>query len=229
MDHILSFSSLFLIAILAVIIYKFGTHIHKNEYRYYAGMGILALIGTVFALLNEFGHVDIEGITFVYQVFFQGHLTLAFFVIVMYGGAFKKKSKPKITIMKVRREMAILGFLTLIPHAVLLIMTALNANNPTGVIAFTILLPLTVTSWPRLRKKMHAYEWRGFHKWAYLAYAAIFAHLAAINIVAQEDSLRFVRLAIYTIIFAVYTILKLKNHVFVEKPEPKAKKTKANG
>lgn len=223
MEHVLSFSGVFLIVILALVIYKYGKHIHKNEYRYYGIMAFLAVIGTVFAVLHQLEVVNVE-IPFIYELFFQGHLTLAFFVIVMYGGAFKNKSKPKITIMKVRREMAILGFLTLIPHAVLLIITALNANNPTGVIAFTILLPLAVTSWPRLRKKMHAYEWRGFHKWAYLAYASIFAHLAAINILAQDDAFRYVRLAIYVVIFGLYTFLKFKNHVLVENPAPKSKK-----
>lgn len=225
MDILLSFSTLIWLVILIGFIVKFGMHLHKNEYRYYLGMSLLALLGTVFALLHQFGHVDILALDVLYPLFFQGHLTLAFFIIVMYGGAFKKKSKAKITIMKVRREMAILGFLTLIPHAVLLIVTALKAMNPTGVIAITILMPLFVTSFPKIRKKMHPTEWRGFHRWAYLAYLAIFAHLAAINIIAQDDTFRFVRLSIYIVIFGVYTILKFKNHILVEGKQ--AKKTKA--
>ncbi len=221
MEHILGFSSVFLIVLLWIIISKFGTHIHKNEYKYYVGMGLLAAVGTVFAVLHQLDMVSVD-LPVLYQIAFQGHLTLAFFVIVMYGGAFKNKSKPKITIMKVRREMAILGFITLIPHAVLLITTALNANNPTGVIAITILFPLFLTSFPKIRKKMHAYEWRGFHKWAYFAYLAIFSHLLAINILAQDDALRFVRMTIYIIIFGVYTYLKFKNYILVEKPVKKA-------
>ncbi len=226
MDILLSFSTLIWLVILTGFIIKLGTHLHKNEYRYYLGMTVLAIIGTVFALLHQFGRTDVLGLDVLYPLFFQGHLTLAFFIIVMYGGAFKKKTKPKITIMKVRREMAILGFLTLIPHAVLLIITALEAMNPTGVIATTILLPLFITSFPKLRKKMHPTEWRGFHRWAYLAYLAIYAHLAAINLIAQDDAFRFVRLGIYTIIFGIYTILKFKNYILIKDKKPKkAKKT----
>ncbi len=220
MDYLLSFSSLYLIVLLWLIISKFGTHIHKNEYRYYLGMSILVLFGAIFAVLHQLEIVNVTK-PVLYEIAFQGHLTLAFFVIVMYGGAFKNKSKPKITIMKVRREMAILGFLTLIPHAVLLIITALNAGNPTGAIAFILLLPLFITSFPKLRKKMHPYEWRGFHKWAYIAYFSIFAHLIIINIFAQEDALRFVRMSIYILIFGIYTVLKFKNHILVENKTPK--------
>lgn len=224
MDILFGFSTLIWLGILVLVITNFGSHLHKHETKYYIGMAVLSIIGTVMALLNQFGNIDVLGLNVIYPLFFQGHLTLAFFIIVMYGGAFKKKSKAKITIMKVRREMAILGFLTLIPHAVLLIVTALSAMNPTGVIATTLLLPLFVTSFPKLRKKMHPVEWRGFHRWAYLAYLAIFAHLAAINIIAQDDSFRFVRLGLYIIIFGLYTFLKFKNHILVEQPKTKQAK-----
>ncbi len=225
MDTILGFTSLFLLIPLALFTVKGGKHLHKNEYKYYWGVGILMSIATIVAILAQFDVLmtmeDIQGIPFVYQAIFQGHMTFAFFMLVMFAGAFKKKSKPKIMLMRVRRENAIIGFMFLVPHAAFLLITALSALNPTGTIAFLIMIPLFITSFPKIRKKMHPLQWRKLHKWAYAAYAMIFIHLASINTIAQEDSLRFVRLGIYTVIFGVYTYLKFKNYILAVPPQKK--------
>ena len=221
---IFSFSSIILIGVLTLIVIKYGPHIHKNEYRYYWITAIIALIATVFSVLAQFDVVNVE-IPLIYQIVFQGHLTFAFFVLVMFAGAFKQKSKQKITLMKVRREMAIIGFLILIPHAVLLIIRALSALNPTGTLAFLIMIPLFITSFPKIRKKMHPLKWRKLHKLAYAAYFMIFLHLVSITIIAQGlsnnprpyDQFWWIRLIMYVLIFAYYSYLKLKNYILVPK------------
>lgn len=229
MDQILSiifsFSSVFLIGLLAVIVIKFGGHIHKNEYKYYWVASLIALVATVFSVLAQFNIVNVE-IPLIYQIVFQGHLTFAFFVLVMFAGAFKPKSKPKITLMKVRRELAILGFIILIPHAVLLIVKALSALNPTGTLALIIMTPLFITSFPKIRKKMHPLKWRKLHKWAYAAYFMIFLHLVSITIIAQGlskaprvyDQYWWIRLIMYVMIFMFYSYLKFKYYILAPKP-----------
>ncbi len=219
MDYILSFTGMIFILPLALFIHYRGKHLHKNENAYYIVTALIALVATVLAVLAQVGALgfELENIPVLYQLIFQGHLTFSFFVLVMFAGAFKKKSKPKITLMRVRREMAILGFLFLVPHATFLIITALSALNPTGTIAFLIMIPLFITSFTNIRKKMHPLQWRKLHKWAYLAYFMIYVHLLSINSIAQEDELRFVRAAAYTVIFGIYTYLKMKNYVLVPK------------
>jgi len=232
MDALLSFTTLIILVPLTLFVVLKGKHLHKNEYKYYWGVGILMCIATIVAILAQLGigltRETIEGIPFIYQTVFQGHMTFAFFILVMFAGAFKQKSKPKIMLMRVRRENAILGFMFLVPHAAFLVVIALGALNPTGTIAFLIMLPLFITSFPKIRKKMHPLQWRKLHKWAYPAYAMIYIHVASINTIAQEDSLRFVRLAIYTIIFAVYTYLKFKNYILAPKKKPAAQKKPSN-
>jgi len=227
MEILLSFSTFIFIGLLALFVTKAGTHLHKNENKYYIVAGIITGTATIFSVLSQFDIVDVTR-PILYQVLFQGHLTLAFFTLVMFAGAFKKKTKPKITLMKVRRELAILGFMTLVPHAVLLIITALTAYNPTGTIAFLIMLPLFITSFTQIRKKMHPLQWRKLHKWAYAAYAMIFIHLASINLIAQRgadgsgyNDYWWLRLSMYIIIFGVYTILKFKNYILVNDTKPK--------
>ncbi len=224
MDLFLSFSTVWLVAILAFFVTRFGGHLHKHEYTYYWGFTVLTVIATLFSLLAQFEVIDVARTPILYNILWQGHLTLALFILVMFAGAFKKKSKPKITLMKVRREMAIIGFLTLIPHATLLIVTALSALNPTGTLALLIMIPLFVTSFPKIRKKMHPLKWRKLHHWAYAAYAMIFLHLASITLIAQRTSdtngynqYWWLRLTLYTLIFSVYSVLKYKNYL---KPAP---------
>jgi len=225
MDAVLSFTTFILLIPLTLFTVYLGKHLHKNEYKYYWIVGILMSIASIIGVLAqlEIGLTmdDIRNIPFVWQIIYQGHMTFALFMLVMFAGAFKKKSKAKITLMRVRRENAILGFMFLVPHAVFLIITALSALNPTGTIVFLIMIPLFITSFPKIRKKMHPLQWRKLHKWAYPAYAFIYIHVASINTIAQEDSLRFVRLALYTIIFAVYTYLKFKHYILAPKPQPK--------
>lgn len=225
MDLILSFSTVWLVALLALFVTKYGSHLHKNEYRYYTVFTILTAGATVFSLLAQFNLLDVPRTPVLYNLIWQGHLTLALYILVMYAGAFKKKSKPKIILMRVRRELAILGFLTLIPHATLLIVTALSALNPTGTLALLIMIPLFITSFPRIRKKMHPLTWRKLHHWAYAAYAMIFLHLVTITTIAQRTSETngynqywWLRLTLYTLIFAVYSVLKYQN--YLRKPTP---------
>ncbi len=222
---VFSFSSVLLIGLLAIIVIKFGGHIHKHEYKYYWVASIVAGIATVFSILAQFDIVNVD-IPLIYQIIFQGHLTFAFYVLVMFAGAFKPKSKAKITLMKVRREMAILGFIILIPHAVLLIIKALSALNPTGTIALIIMTPLFITSFPKIRKKMHPLKWRKLHKWAYAAYFMVFLHLVSITIIAQRlsetprayDQYWWLRLIMYVLIFMFYSYLKFKHYILVPKP-----------
>lgn len=226
MDLFLSFSTVWLVALLAVFVVKYGSHLHKHEYKYYTVITILTVAATIFSLLAQFDVIQIARTPILYNILWQGHLTLALYILVMYAGAFKKKSKPKIVLMKVRRELAIIGFLTLIPHATLLIVTALSALNPTGTLALLIMIPLFITSFPRIRKKMHPLSWRKLHHWAYAAYAMIFLHLVSITVIAQRggdatgyNQYWWLRLTLYTLIFGVYSYLKYQN--YLRKPSPK--------
>ncbi len=217
MDHVLSFMGFITIIPLIVFVVYLGKHLHKNEYIYYFVASVIAFVALVLGILEQAGVLGLAlaDIPVVYQLIFQGHLTFALFVLVMFAGAFKNKTPQKITLMRVRREMAILGFLFLVPHAAFLIVTALSAWNPTGTLAFLIMVPLFVTSFPKIRKKLKPLQWRKLHKWAYAAYAFIYAHLLTINLIAQQDTgnLRFIRFALYTVIFLFYTYLKFKNYI----------------
>lgn len=219
MSLALDFLSFVFIPLLALFVVYFGKHLHKHETLYYIVVAIITTAAGIFAVYAQVEGIDLASSSPIfYAVLFQGHATFAFFVLVMFAGAFKNKSKPKKVLFSVRRELAILGFLFLIPHTVLLVWLALSNFNPTGTLAFLIMIPLFVTSFRSVKKKMHPKAWFKLHKLAYWAYALIFLHLASItiifNLLGYESTLElilgFIRFLLYTAIFIVYTVMKVR-------------------
>ena len=220
MAWIESMMTLILTALVSVWIVYGGSHLHKHEHAYYVGFSLVSLTLTVFSVLFQQG-IMTQPDNLLYPIFFQGHLALAFYLPVMFAGAFKHKSTAKITLLKVRRELAVIGFLMVIPHATLLIISALSALNPTGTIAVFLMVPLVITSFPVIRRKFSRDGWLGFHKWAYITYGLIYIHIASITVIAQTpatnayEELWWVRLLIYTLIFVSYLGLKLFNYTSI--------------
>ena len=233
MDYFLGLLSFILIAPFAYIVYRYGRSIHKHEERFYVVTAIFAVLLTIAAIFAQVfdRNLAVES-PVIYALFFQGHTAFALYVLVMFAGAFKHKSKPKTTLMMVRRELAIIGFILLVPHVVLLIWTALTNYNPTGTIAFLIMIPLFITSFKHIRKKMKPLQWKKLHRLAYAAYAVIYLHVASItvifNLLFSETTadliFGFVRFTLYTIIFGFYTYLKFKNYILVDNTNKQPKK-----
>ncbi|MFP4287550.1 MAG: hypothetical protein ACLFRI_07650 [Candidatus Izemoplasmataceae bacterium] len=235
MQYILGVLGFILIVPLWFIVKRFGKSIHKNENVFYLVIGgfnlILAIAAIWIQLSSDFPTFK-ENNPVLYGIFFQGHIPFAFYVLVMMAGALKPKTKAKISLMMVRREMAIIGFLFLVPHMLLLIVTALVNYNPTGTLAFLIMLPLFITSFTQVKKKMKPLSWKKLHKWAYPAYLMIYLHVASITVIFNEIRYSdgtynlndyifgYVRFGLYTIVFLVYTILKFKNDILLKKPTP---------
>ncbi|MFH5882334.1 hypothetical protein [Liberiplasma polymorphum] len=236
MSYFLGLLSFILIIPFWLIVKHYGRQIHKNENIYYIFIGTFAFILSVWAILIQINSSFPEfkvAYPVVYAIFFQGHIPFAFYILVMFAGALKPKTKPKIALMMVRRELAIFGFLLLIPHMLLLIVTALTNYNPTGTITFILMIPLFITSFTKIKKKMKPIKWKKLHKWAYPIYAIIYLHVASItiifNIIRYNDGTHglndyvfgYVRFGLYTLIFGIYTYLKFKNYILVKKPAPK--------
>lgn len=195
-----------LILPLSAVVYFFRRYIHRNEYRFYAGTLIFSVILGILILVGQ------ENLWIFNQLVVEGHVSFALFVIVMYGGAFPLKSKPKKYIMQIRREFALIGFLLLIPHAVYRLSLALGGYNFTGLIAFLIMIPLVIVSYPKVRKKLKPGTWKNVHKMAYIVYLMIYIHVGFVLFVAGSfNQFEIVYDAWpYHAIFILYLILKAR-------------------
>ncbi|MGD9910520.1 MAG: ferric reductase-like transmembrane domain-containing protein [Candidatus Izemoplasmatales bacterium] len=132
----------------------------------------------------------------------SGYLGLAFFYVVMIVGAMPLKQKqPKEN--PLRRDYSILGFITITPHALFYITQASNGEiKPAifGILAYLIMIPLFITSFPIIRHKMREKNWKKLQQFAYLSYLFLFVHL-----LINSDG---INLILYIILFSFYFVLK---------------------
>lgn len=189
-----------LVLIIFIISISFPKFIHKYNYFIYA-------LATVIAIIFSGEKANIITLGFV---------PLSFMIVVMYTGIFQRGFIKK-RLMTVRAENAIIGIIFLLPHAIGFIDFYLKYSNLTddivpliGIAAFTLLIPLFITSFQFVRKQYKYKEWKLIHKLAYPFYILLFIHLALIN----ND-----RLLLYIIIFGMYFIIKYADYIkAIQKP-----------
>lgn len=179
-----------LVIIITILSYLFYKPIHKYKYILFVTSFVLAMI------LHEDGNYITYGFT-----------GLSFFIVVMFSGVLDKSILRKRLFM-VRAELAIIGSIFLFPHVlgyteiVLEEVGLLQAplNFFVGFVAGVVILPLFITSFTFIRKKMNYKDWKNLHKLAYLSYLLIGLHLIVIN---NERQL------LYIVIFGSYFTLKI--------------------
>ncbi len=152
--------------------------------------------------------VDIPFLTFVID---RGHLTLAFFILIMFAGVMKKTWVPYKKILLVRGDLAIMGFIFLLPHGIERLSLALGGYNTSGLIAAIIMIPLTISSFMSIRKKIRPDRWRKLHKLAYVAYLMIYFHLGFD--VYLDASFGYLEISpnsiLFHLLFITYLVLKI--------------------
>lgn len=189
-----------MIVILSVLLGVLAYIGNKYIRKYFSILLVLSIVIGVLSLAIE------SDIT---QIVTQGFIGLAFFVVVMFGGAFKRNSKASKRLRSVRKEYSIIGFILLIPHALLYVLQFIDGSYPVewfGILAMLVMIPLFIISFSMIKKKIPIKKWASIQKWAYLGYALIFIHLIVVSEGANQIS--------YAIVFGVYTLFKLKNYVF---------------
>lgn len=181
-----------IIALLLLLAFKFKTLFKKYSIYLYLLFLTLSIVAYIF--------IDKP----IFLVFKMGYLSFAFFYVVMLVGALPKKQPMKKENV-VRRDYSIIGFFTIIPHVLYNIFNVtIGTNGPIvfGLIAFISMIPLFITSFPFIRKKMKESSWVKLQKLAYLTYATLFIHL-----VIHSTG---INLIMYIVLFAIYVILKIR-------------------
>lgn len=181
-----------LITVIIITIASYFLYKQIHQYRY-----ILYIINTVLAL--SLSHETANYITF-------GFIALSFFVVVMYTGVLEKGVLRK-RLSMVRAELAVLGTIYLIPHALAYTGLVLDDigifNGPLtyyiGLLTGIVIAPLAVTSLTFVRKQFTYKQWKKLHQLAYLVYGLLALHL----IIQQTE-----RMWLYILLFGFYTVLK---------------------
>jgi len=188
-----------LFATLLILLAIFGgKFVRKHNVKIYIGV-------TIFAILAFIMKDKIK----IFDPFVEGFVGLSIFYVVMITGALKDKSKLRVKLMGLRREYSIIGFILITPHATKYLLEFLSGDIKLplfGVIGYAIMIPLFITSFYTIRKKMSRYAWVTLQKFAYVSYIMLFIHLI-------RNASTTPNLIVYVVLFVGYFIMKIYKEI----------------
>ena len=214
--------------IVSLFIYFLKDSLKKHAGIYYIGAAVISiavfLIG--FLPMPLFLKNNILGI------FAKGSLGTAMFVVVMYTGALPKGNKLIAPLMKIRGELSITAAILVLCHNFTYGMTYFRmlftktsllsatqlAAAVISLVLIAIMLVLTVTSFPSVRKKMQAKKWKQLQRTAYVFYGLMYVHIMLINIPYARLGLGMyiANVVIYSIVFLGYAAMRIAKAVSVK-------------
>lgn len=214
--------------IVSLFIYFLKDSLKKHANIYYIGAAVISIAVFLLGFLPMplFVKNNILGI------FAKGSLGTAMFVAVMYAGALPKGNKLIAPLMKIRGELSITAAILVLCHNFTYGMTyfkmlftkpgILSATQLTAAIIslvlIAIMLVLTVTSFPAVRKKMQAKKWKQLQRTAYVFYGLMYVHIMLINIPYARLGLGtyIANVVIYSIVFLGYAAMRIAKAVSVK-------------
>ena len=190
---------------------------------------IFLLIGTAIPVIHiaGFNFTGFFG-EYIYPIFDKSALGTAFFVLVMFTGAFPGKSSARKTFLPIRRQLSIIACILTFGHNIAygktyFVMLFLSpASLPwyqlaaaiCSLVMVLILIPLFVTSFIKVRRKMKPGNWKKLQRLAYVFYGLLYIHIILLN--GRGLMLGILRnkinCLVYTVVFAGYLVLRLMKY-----------------
>jgi len=184
----------------------------------------------VFAVLSVVLYVYVKPdssclLSLAMSILTKGGLSGALFLYVMFTGALPAKSRLRKKLLPVRTQLAVMGSILAIGHGA--------AYGSTYLIRFfahmedlrlctllacccsiallLLLLPLFITSFYKVRRKMTAKTWKRLQRMAYGFYGLVYLHILFFRLPAiqERDWEAAVSVCLYSILFFSYAVLRL--------------------
>lgn len=217
--------------------------LHKMPILFYLVFtgGMAALFTAYF--LTDYTTWPAWFVNYIAMSFARGSLSTAFFVVVMFIGALPEKFPGLTKLRSIRAELSILACIIMFGHIIYygmyyfphLLFEPQELSWPyiaatiITVILLVIALPLFITSFRSVHKRMAEARWKALQRWAYPFYGLLYVHilivfcaaiqrnienpygLAPDNIAAQlRDDV--ISLSVYSAVFLTYLVLRLRKH-----------------
>lgn len=214
--------------IVALFIYFLKDSLKKYANIFYIGAAVISI--AVFLL--EFLPMHLFVKNNILGIFAKGSLGTAMFVVVMYTGALPKGNKLIAPLMKIRGELSITAAILVLCHNFTYGMTYFRmlftktsllsatqlAAAVISLVLIAIMIVLTVTSFPSVRKKMQAKKWKQLQRTAYVFYGLMYVHIMLINIPYARLGLGMyvANVVIYSIVFLGYAAMRISKAVSVK-------------
>jgi DMSO/TMAO reductase YedYZ heme-binding membrane subunit len=146
-----------------IMIYKYPK-VFKSDILWYIITTLLAALSVYFYEASWTQYVT------------KGYLSLALFIIVMFTGVIPVSWGLTKSLMKVRGLLSILGFILISPHAVLHLFDVFDGVNLFGIVAYALMVPLTIVSFKTIRKEIKPKDWNKIQQAAYAIYVLLYVH-----------------------------------------------------
>lgn len=207
---------------------------------------IAALLSVLYFTNRMYGVPELDGVpeSLMMATIQKGSLGVAFFVIVMYVGVFDRSSKVRTFLSPIRGELSIIAWLLVMGHIAVYAMSyfprlfggaAFKGNVMfslvCGVVLFVLVMVLGVTSINVVRRAMGGKAWKALQRWAYVFYALVYGHMVAILLPSalKGATTAQVSIAVYTVIFGAYLVLKIRHELREKKRRAGAGAVEATG
>lgn len=164
--------------------------------------------------------------TWVWPIFARSAFSTALFVAVMYAGAVPNGSKLMKTLMPIRGELSIIASILTLGHNISygktyfrLLFTRpdrLPVNQllaaVCSLVMLCIMLPLFITSFKCVRRKMKGSSWKKLQRLAYGFYALIYIHVLLLTVPgAQKGSGSYLlTVLVYSVVFLTYGVMRIQ-------------------
>ena len=213
--------------ILAVCFAVFAAKpIKKHARLFYIGTVVLdiALVTVTYTGANAYFPPLLRD--FVFPLFSNCAIATALFIVVMMTGALPNGSAAIARLMPIRAELSIIASLLTLGHNLaygktyfVLLFTSpdrlsgsLLAAALCSLVMLAIMLPLMITSFPRVRRRMKPKRWKKLQRLAYIFYALIYVHVLLLDsaLLAAGQKKYLFNIFVYTVVFAIYAGMRIK-------------------
>lgn len=164
--------------------------------------------------------------TWVWPIFARSAFSTALFVAVMYAGAVPNGSKLMKFLMPIRGELSIIASILTLGHNISYGMTyfRLLFTRPDrlpvnqllaavcSLVMLCIMIPLFITSFKCVRRKMKGSSWKKLQRLAYGFYALIYIHVLLLTVPgAQKGSGSYLlTVLVYSVVFLTYGAMRIQ-------------------
>lgn len=218
------------LVIVAAFVYFFGEVLKKHPYIFYIGAAVLSVAASAAYSMCAGSTIPVFVEQNIIGIITKGSLGTAMFVAVMYAGALPDRTGIKKRLMRIRGELSITAAVMVLCHNITygktyfrLLFTDSTAMPLTQRIAAVIslllivlLIVLTATSFPSVRKKMNPHSWKKLQRSAYVFYALTYVHIMLISLPYARSGLITSRInvIVYSIVFMVYAVMRLTKCIY---------------
>ena len=213
----------------------FGKALKKKPAVLYGICILLSLVSIFYPREGGIPFLDF----FFKKIMQRGVLAGSLFIWVMQAPVLPKSSSERKTIYLLRGEMAICASLITLAHNLAfggkyfgafflgqghISLMELHAAI-VSCLMILLLIPLTITSFQNVRRKMQAKTWKKLQNWSYLFYLLLYLHIFFIyqGALIRGKGDYFFTLMIYSFIFGFYGFLRIRQYRIQK--ESKEKKT----